>query len=253
MGIKRLYCTFVMFTIAITNSLAQRDMIIMRSGVDIQGQVILVTKDKTNFKDSDGKEKELDNSDIYMIKYDKRGNMFFTEDGERITDNEGNEKVPKGASSVYLTEGKEIIAYDISIDVDSITFYPAVRKGGPKLLFISSNKKGTAVTYPKEQVFLIHHQDGTKDLITDFETLRKMKAEELARRNASDEAARFAAWKKSFPKAATIITKKEVVINAIVLADEETGITYKKASLGNSPIFVMDRENIQDIFYKEKM
>ena len=251
MGIKRLYCTFVVFTLTIANGMAQHDMIIMRSGIDIHGQVILVTKDKTNFKDSDGKEKELNNVDIYMIKYDKRGNMFFTEDGERITDNVSHGKVPKGASFVYLIDGKEIVAFDISIDVDSVSFYPAVRKGGSKISFFSSNKKSdTALTYPKEQVFLIHHQDGTKDLITDFKTHRKMKEEELARQRAADEAAKLEAWKKSFPKAATVITKKEAVINAIVLTDEETEITYKKASVENSPIFVMDRENIQDVFYK---
>ena len=183
-----------------------------------------------------------------MIKYDKRGNVFFTETGERVSDIEAaDNKIPKGSCAIYLIEGKEIIAFDVSIDVDSVSFSPSVKKS----MILSTYRKGDRVTLHKHDVFLIKYQDGTKDLITDFDTLKREKAQELARQKAREEEAKKEAWLKSFPKSATIITKKEIVINAIVLSDDEKVITYKKVSLPKSPIFKMDREHIQDVFYKE--
>lgn len=175
--------------------------------------------------------------------------FFFTETGERITDNENEGKTPKGSSLIYLIEGKEIVAFDVSIDVNNVSFFPINKKGS--FLPFSSKKSDTQVKIPKERVFLIKHQDGTKDLITDFETIKKRKAEELARKRAQDEKAKREAWLRSFPKSATIITKKEIVINAIVLSDDENVISFKRITMSNSPIFMMDKEHIQDVFYKD--
>ena len=57
---------------------------------------------------------------------------------------------------------------------------------------------------------------------------------------------------RSFPKPATIITKKEIVINAIVNSDDGKLIEFKRTSMDNSPIFIMNRDDIQDVFYKEQ-
>lgn len=247
---KKIYITIVICIQSFISVYAQKDMIIMRSGMDYQGQVVLVSSDVTVFKNSNGEQQELPNRDLYMIKYDKRGNVFFTETGERITDNENEGKMPKGSSLIYLIEGKEIIAFDISIDVNNVAYYPLNRKGS--FFPFSSKKSNTQVTIPKDKVFLIKHQDGTKDLITDFETLKKQKEEELARKRAQDKEAKREAWLKSFPKSATIITKKEVIINAMVISDDNQVIKYKKTSMNNSPIFMMDREHIQDVFYKDR-
>lgn len=56
---------------------AQKDMIILRSGMDDQGQVVMVSNDVTVFKNSSGEQQEIPNRNLYMIKYDKRGNVFF--------------------------------------------------------------------------------------------------------------------------------------------------------------------------------
>ena len=249
MMIKRIYITVVIFMLGFVSVNAQKDMIILRSGMDDQGQVVMVSNDVTVFKNSSGEQQEIPNRNLYMIKYDKRGNVFFTETGERITDNENEGKTPKGSSLIYLIEGKEIVAFDVSIDVNNVSFFPINKKGS--FLPFSSKKSDTQVKIPKERVFLIKHQDGTKDLITDFETIKKRKAEELARKRAQDEKAKREAWLRSFPKSATIITKKEIVINAIVLSDDENVISFKRITMSNSPIFMMDKEHIQDVFYKD--
>lgn len=49
-----------------------------------------------------------------------------------------------------------------------------------------------------------------------------------------------------------IVTKKNVVINAIVYLDDNNVIKYKKTSMSDSPFFMMDREHIQDVFYKDR-
>ena len=250
MMIKRIYFTIVICMLNLIPVNAQKDIIIMRSGMDYQGQVVLVSKDVTVFKNSDGEQQELPNRDLYMIKYDKRGNVFFTETGERITDNENEGKMPRGSSLIYLIEGKEIVAFDISIDVNNVSYFPLNKKGS--FLSLSSKKSDTQVTIPKDKVFLIKYQDGTKDLITDFETVKKRKAEEFARKREQDEKAKREAWLRSFPKSATIITKKNVVINAIVYLDDNNVIKYKKTSMSDSPFFMMDREHIQDVFYKDR-
>ena len=248
MMIKRIR---IIITICMLNFIcvyAQKDMVILRNGLDFQGQVVIVSNDKTVIKDTNGEQKEISNRDIYMIKYDKRGNVFFTESGERVSDNENDGKVPKGASAIYLIEGKEIIAYDISIDVSNVTYYPPVKKS---LLIQIYGKSDTPVTISKNEVFLVRYQDGTKDLITDFETLKKLKEEDLAMKKARDEDAKREAWLKSFPKAATIITKKELVINAIILLDENEKLTYKRAAVDGSPIYIIDKKDVQDVFYKD--
>lgn len=227
--------------------LAQGDLIIMRNGTEYNGQIALVKQDKTVFKDDKGSQMELPNTDIYMIKYEKRGNVFFTESGERLS-SEGDGKIPGGASAIYLVEGKEVIGYDITIDANNITYYPPSKK---KYGFIQISKKGSSsLSVPKNEVFLIKYEDGTKDLVTDFETLKKWKETELKRKQAEDEATKKELWLKSFPKQATIITKKEIVINANVLSDDGRIIEFKRTSMNNSPIFVMNRDDIQDVFYK---
>ena len=60
---------------------AQRDLIILRDGSERRVKIIMVKNDNTLFaidKKSSVQE-SIPNKDIYMIKYDKRGNVFFTE------------------------------------------------------------------------------------------------------------------------------------------------------------------------------
>lgn len=241
----------LLLLVSFSNCRAQNDMIIMRNGMSFNGKVTLVNKDKTIIKTKKSGQQELSNLEIYMIKYDKRGNVFFTDKGERITDNENNGKVPKGASTIYLVDGKEIFADYISILVDSVLYTPTKKKDLFSISLVSKSK-ASKMSLPKERVFLICHPDGTKDIITDFETLKKLRQKELERKRAREEKRREEAWLRSFPKAATIITKKNIVIMATVLSDDRTKITYKKENLDKSPIFTMEKSNIQDLFYKDR-
>ena len=244
---KKLHIAIIMLTISVCCR-AQSALIIMRNGIEYQGQVTLVKNDKTVFKDDNDKQMELLNSDIYMIKYEKRGNVYFTETGERFTSEDDN-KIPSDAASIFLIEGKEVGAYDITIDASSVTYYPPTNK---KFGFIQVKKKGSSsLSIPKSEVFLIKYSDGTKDMINDFETLKRLKEEELEKKKAEEDAIKKELWLKSFPKSATIITKKEIVVNAIVISDNGKVIEYKRTSMDNSPIFIMNRDDIQDVFYKE--
>lgn len=249
---KRVTIIILLFFVVLAHGYAQRDIIIMRNGMSFTGKVILVSNDKTIFKSKDNGQQELSNLDIYMIKYDKRGNVFFTEKGDRITDNENDNKVPKGATLVYLTDSREIAAEHLAILVDSIILTPIKKKEKFSIPFVRSKSNDTRIVLAKKRVFLIWHPDGTKDVITDFETLKKMKLQEIEKKRAQERKSREEAWLRSFPKSATIITKKNVIIPVLVLTDGETEITYKKEKLDNSPIFTMDKANIQDLFYKDK-
>ena len=98
---------------------AQRDLIILRDGSERRVKIVMVKNDNTLFA-TDKKslvQESIPNKDIYMIKYDKRGNVFFTENGERISGAD-DAKIPSNATAIYLLRGEEIIGYNVEMDAN---------------------------------------------------------------------------------------------------------------------------------------
>ena len=66
---------------------AQKDVIMCRDGSEMNVKIIQVGPKETIYKNDDKKktpELRIDNENIFMIKYEKRDNVFFAESGERF-------------------------------------------------------------------------------------------------------------------------------------------------------------------------
>ena len=186
---------------------AQRDLIILRDGSERRVKIVMVKNDNTLFA-TDKKssiQESIPNKDIYMIKYDKRGNVFFTENGERFSGTD-DAKIPSNATAIYLLRGEEIIGYK------------------------------DASTINKSDIFLIVYPDETRELLNDFAIIRRMREEALAEKKRQEEEARLAELRSRYPKDATIKTVKNVTINVSILSETEEYVTYKKLGQKNSPV-----------------
>ena len=236
---NRRYAVILAIALSFPFQLLSQDLIIFRNGSEKKVKITMVTNDKTSFSDVTNKAAPVqayNNTYIYMIKYEKRGNVFFTDDGKRLT-GEGDGKVPASATAIYLLEGKEILAYNVSIEDRNVTFYNSKKKGTQKL------------SIPSDKVFLIKYPDGTRDLMNTFEDLKRREAEELAEKKRLEEEARLAEIRNRYPKDAIIKTQKNLDIRVSLLSENDDVVRYKKTNLKNSPIFNMDKTNIKDIKY----
>ncbi len=142
-------------------SVTAKDIIMLRNGLEKEVYVVQVGNDKIVYKESKGKnatEEFLNLEDVYMISYEKRGIVYITQDGKRVSeDAESMKALKKKASSwVYLVKGKIYPAYNLKISENEIEF---------KRL---SGKDFSSMIFNKNDIFLIRYSDGTKDIITEF-------------------------------------------------------------------------------------
>jgi len=219
--------------------LAQHDLIIFRDGTERKVKIAMVTNDNTTFIEGDKKssrQETVDNKSIYLIKYEKRGNMFFTDEGKRFS-GEGDGKIPSGASVIYLLEGNEVPAYNVTIEGGSVMFFNSKKKGSPQL------------SVGSDKVFLIKYPDGTRDLMNDFEEIKRKQAEAEVERLRQEEAARQEEMRNQYPKDASIWTQKNQEFGIILLSEDDEEICYQKKGMKNSPVFRMKRANIKEITY----
>lgn len=206
---------------------AQRDKVILRDGsVKEEVKMDVMSNDSTVFI-HEGQRIALPNYEIYMVKQDKRGNVFFTEDGEQFT-GEGDGKVPGSATAIYLTKGQEVIAYNVSITPDDVTYQLGKKKSSPK------------VTQSKDEIFMICYQDGSRMLITEFASL------EEHRRMAAEEA-RLAALRARYPLDGTILTASGKRLSVTVISEDDTDYMFKHRDNPNGPVFHIKKENVKDI------
>lgn len=219
---------------------AQRDLILLRNGSERKVKIVMVNNESTVFSsgESSSSQESIPNTDIYMIKYDKRGNVFFTEEGERITGT-GDGRIPSNASAIYLLKGQEIIGYNIEMDTAKV-YYTLSKKKGKDVLSID-----------KSDIFLISYPDDTKEIFNDFETIRKLKEEALAEKRRQEEEARLAELRSRYPKDATIKTVKNITIKISLLSESDEVVIYKREGQENGPIYHMNRANIKEILFNE--
>ena len=229
---------FYMLTLS-SQSFAQQDLIIFRDGTERKVKIAMVTNENTTFIEGDKKssrQETVENKSIYLIKYEKRGNMFFNEEGKRFS-GDGDGKIPSGATVIYLLEGNEVPAYNVTIDEGNVLFYNSKKKGSPQLSISS------------DEVFLIKYPDGTRDLINDFEEIKRKQAEAEAERLRLEEEKRQAELRNRYPKDANIWTQKNSEFGIILLSEDEEEIIYQKKGLKKSPVFHMNKSNIKSITY----
>lgn len=139
----------------------QNDIILLRDGTSIQAKVQQISGKSVKFKNESSGVKldELPVTDIYMIKYAKRGNVFFTKEGNRKTGEE--HEIDSRATVIYTTDYREIPAYDLEFDVDKIIYRS--QKADKK------NPQPIRHVMGLFQVFMIIYPDGTSEIVTELD------------------------------------------------------------------------------------
>lgn len=154
------------------------DVILLRDGSEIKCTIKLVNDaDIKYLLPRNDQQMAVSTADVYMLKFDRRGNVYITSDGKRVT----GEKhiIPRDADVVYLVEGKELPAFNLSVDAHNISF-----------LTQKPTKKNipVATSYSRDNVFKIVYSDGSIDIITRIDIPK-----ESTNRQQSDEQAEYQA------------------------------------------------------------
>ena len=247
---KRTLFTFCILHIAFLTY--AQDAIIFRDGRVKSVKIIQTNNDKTLFKESDNKkasEEYVENTKVFMLKFKTRGNVVFNGNGERILTTSEHVQIPKDAIVVYYKDGREIPAYNLTMDANTVSFKT------------SKKAKDRPIFSPKSEVFMIRYPDGTRDILTNLAVEEQQQQEreaEEARLKAQREAEVADSIKAAVieeaasatnPKKATIVTKKGVRMKVWVCSDTPTMVSYKKVNSAKAAIFNMSKAKIKNIIY----
>lgn len=229
-----------------------QDAIIFRDGRVKSVKIIQTNNDKTLFKewgDKNAAEEYVENTKVFMLKFKTRGNVVFGANGERILTNSERTYIPKDAIVVYYKDGREVPAYNLTMDANIISFK-------------TNRKSKDRPTYsPKAEVFMISYPDGTRDILTNLavEEQRQREREAEEQRLKAQREAEVAdsikaavieeAASATNPKKATIVTKKGARMKVWICKDSPTMVSYKKDNSAKAPVFNMSKSKIKDIVY----
>lgn len=247
---KRTLFTFCILHIAFLTY--AQDAIIFRDGRVKSVKIIQTNNDKTLFKESGNKkasEEFVENTKVFMLKFKTRGNVVFNANGERILTTSEHIEIPKDAIVVYYKDGREVPAYNLTMDTSTVSFKT------------SKKAKDRPIFSPKSEVFMIRYPDGTRDILTNLAVEEQQQQEreaEEARLKAQREtevadsikaAVIEEAVSTTNPKKATIVTKKGVRMKVWVCSDTATMVSYKKVNSAKAAIFNMSKAKIKNIIY----
>ena len=236
----------------ISLGLYAQDAIIYRDGRVKEVKIIQTNNDKTLFKEAGNKhaaEEYVDNKQVFMLKFKTRGNVVFNANGERILTTSERIQIPKDAIVVYYKDGREVPAYNLTMDANVVSFKP------------NKKAKYRPIYSAKSEVFMIRYPDGTRDILTNLaveeQRQREREAEE-ARLKAQREAVVADSIKQATvetaasatnPKKATIITKKDMRMKVWVCSETDSMVSYKKTNSSKAAIFNMSKAKIKSIVY----
>lgn len=233
------------------NAYAQ-DAIIYRDGRVKEVKIIQTNNDKTLFKEAGNKhaaEEYVDNKQVFMLKFKTRGNVVFNANGERILATSERIQIPKDAIVVYYKDGREVPAYNLTMDANVVSFKP------------NKKAKYRPIYSAKSEVFMIRYPDGTRDILTNLaveEQRQREREAEKARLKAQREAEVADSIKQATveaaatvanPKKATIITKKGMRMKVWVCSETNSMVSYKKTNSSKAAIFNMSKAKIKSIVY----
>lgn len=247
---KKIYA--IISLLGISLGLYAQDAIIYRDGRVKEVKIIQTNNDKTLFKEAGNKhaaEEYVDNKQVFMLKFKTRGNVVFNANGERILTTSERIQIPKDAIVVYYKDGREVPAYNLTMDANVVSFKP------------NKKAKYRPIYSAKSEVFMIRYPDGTRDILTNLaveeQRQREREAEE-ARLKAQREAVVAdsikqvtveAAASATNPKKATIITKKGMRMKVWVCSETDSMVSYKKTNSSKAAIFNMSKAKIKSIVY----
>lgn len=251
MRLRSFYIAIILFW-ACNISAYTQDAIIFRDGRVKSVKIIQTNNDKTLFKESDNKkasEEYVENTKVFMLKFKTRGNVVFNGNGERILTTSEYVQIPKDAIVVYYKDGREVPAYNLTMDANTVSFKT------------TKKAKDRPIFSPKSEVFMIRYPDGTRDILTNLaveEQQQRERETEEARQKAQREAEAADSIKAAAieeaasatnPKKATIVTKKGVRMKVWVCSDTPTMVSYKKVNSAKAAIFNMSKAKIKNIIY----
>lgn len=95
-----------------------------------------------------------------MVRTDKRGTIFYNREGVRTIS--PTTKVERSADIIYLVDGGEIAAWNISLANGIINY-----QKNPKAKRAMSN----IGAIPTEDVFMVKYSDGSKDIFTNINNM----------------------------------------------------------------------------------
>lgn len=246
------FYTVLIFAWAYNIAIHAQDAIIFRDGRVKSVKIIQTNNDKTLFKESGNKnatEEYVENTKVFMLKFKTRGNVVFNANGERILTTSEHTEIPKDAIVVYYKDGREVPAYNLTMDASVVSFKTSKRA------------KDRPIFSPKSEVFMIRYPDGTRDILTNLAVAEQQQREreaEDARLKAQREVevadsikatAIEEAASATNPKKATIVTKKGVRMKVWVCSDTPTMVSYKKVNSAKAAIFNMSKAKIKNIIY----
>lgn len=137
-------------------STVKADVVLLRDGSEINCTIRLVNDTDIKYLlPRNNQQMSVPTTEVYMLKFNRRGNVYITTDGKRVTGE--NQSIPKDAEVVYLVCGKELPAFNLSVDTDCISFL--TQKPSKKNIPV-------ATTYSRAEVFKIVYRDGSIDIIT---------------------------------------------------------------------------------------
>lgn len=146
-----------------TSALAE-DILLLRNGEEARGKLELVSDKEVafsvksgNFFSQQSERVVVPATDVYMIKTDKRGTIFFDREYKRKSTE--TQKHDKSADLIYLADGGEIPAWSISI-ANGVLSYQKDKKKVRAMSNIGAIRT--------EEVFMVKYSDGSKDLFTDI-------------------------------------------------------------------------------------
>jgi hypothetical protein len=241
------------FLLGLTSTtIKAQDAIIYRDGRVKEVKIIQTNNDKTLFKEAGNKhavEEYVDNKQVFMLKFKTRGNVVFNANGERILTTSERIQIPKDAVVVYYKDGREVPAYNLTMDANVVSFK------------LNKKAKYKPIYSAKSEVFMIRYPDGTRDILTNLaveeQQQREREAEEArlkAQREAEvadsiKQATVEAAASEANPKKATIITKKGMRMKVWVCSESDSMVSYKKTNSSKAAIFNMSKAKIKSIVY----
>ncbi len=226
-----------------------QDMMLLRNGDEIQCKVDMISNGTVSFQEN-GTRLQLPTTQLYMIKYKKRGNAFFNSDGESNYNSESpSAKLSKKNIAIYLCDGGEVIASEVKVTNENVDYRASNKKTRNDITgFLPIKKSGDWNSLPKEKVFLIRYFDGSREVINDLQ-----KKEEQARIDALPKVKHpFIPINKDrkFPCPAEFELNDGKNISVIVYDMEREYVHYRKKEWQDGPIFRMKKSKIKNITIK---
>lgn len=240
---RGLFFMLILLWVPGQQTFAQRDMIIQRDGVvHSKIKVLATTTDSTYYQTKLDKKvvsSSVSNVMIYLIKYQKRGNVYFTLEGKQFTGDIGSQ-APHDATAIYLLEGRELWGYNLIASEDKITYQ------------MGKKKNSQQITMSKDDIFLILYPDGTRDVVNDFSVVQKQREAELERERQKAEAEKRAREAAMFPKVGKMktVTGKEYTVT--IVSENDGVYVFTKDDIKVSPLFQIKKKYVSELDVKYK-